>query len=282
MEDYTNIDDDSKLDDSILEDVDFSKITPDYGCDIMGSVLDRYLEIYHQPIEVDKDFNFESFMNKYFDDLSDMDSFLLSKCNECISLMKADHQRYLDDKKRYESIKDGTSDTETVYDMLYNIYLEYTVEKRKTKQGSIRWNNHILSSEEHREAFHNPDKYRFMAREPKEYITTYMDHLKRLRADIISHILDRENFNIYCNMNPKILDIFYELGSSRGHVVFVDFKPKKLRSRKHLDMIMQTGSALFIRTKSEMYHENQRHHKPKKLSRRERKRLNLLKIKEEA
>ena len=279
MEDCTNSNDDFDFDD-----FDFSKFPSDYGCicDTMMSAYRRYLETLHQPIEVDKDFNFESFMNKYFDDLTDMDSFLLSKCNECIGLIEADHQRYLDAKKRYESIKDGTSDTESVFDMLYNAYLEYVVEKRETKQGSIRWNNRILSQDEHREVFHDPDKYRFLAREPKEYISTYTDYLKQLRTDIISHILDRENFNIYCNMNPKILDIFYELGSSRGYVVFVDFKPKKLRSRKHLDMIMQSGSALFIRTKSEMRHENQKHHKPKKLSRRERKRLNLLKIKEEA
>lgn len=82
-------------------------------------------------------------------------------------------------------------------------------------------------------------------------------------------------------MNPRLLDFFYEVTSSKRYTAFINDRYKRIRSRKHLDMILESGDSIYIRKKSEIHRENieNRH---KKLSRRERKRLNLLKIKEEA
>ena len=287
--------DSTKDDIDDLSDIDFSKL--DYVDDYHDSLLHDSFEfskcseicaIYPKNFHREN-FNFGQFMHDIFSDMQNLDPVIVEYVNDAkYKLYETYRSAYEEPLKSYESILNDKCDKDTVIDYVYNQY--QTVRNRIYTLGfpPEGYHRYVAGSDKYHitrddfiKYYIDTGKYKHMIEKPDNHKYFYTKYVDELRDRVISHVLDRENFNIYENMNPRLLDFFYKLTSSKGYTVFINNQYKKIRSRKHLDMILESGDRIYIRKKSEIHRENieNRH---KKLSRRERKRLNLKKIKEEA
>ena len=220
--------------------------------------------------------------------MNDLDSVITSYAEDTKRKLYDEYQiMYIDPCNLYNSIMDDSCDRNVAINYVYDQYHIISDSRyyicapegyHKISTGSNKW---YISRDDFIKYYVETGRYKHMIEKPDNHKYYYSKYVDELKNNIISHMLDRENFNIYDNMNPRLLDFFYEVVSSKRYTVFINDHYKRIRSRKHLDMILESGDEIYIRKKSEIHRENieNRH---KKLSRRERKRLNLLKIKEEA
>lgn len=280
--------------DDDLVDIDFSKLVDQsdcYGSRICTSFRfpdyeNLYDKYFNRPRR--ECFDFDQFIDKAFSDMNDLDSVITSYAEDTKRKLYDEYQiMYVNPCNLYNSIMDDSCDRDVAINYLYDQYHIISDSRyyicapegyHKINTGSNKW---YISRDDFIKYYVETGRYKHMIEKPcnhKYYYSKYVDELKN---NIISHMLDRENFNIYDNMNPRLLDFFYEVVSSKKYTAFINDHYKRIRSRKHLDMILESGDRIYIRKKSEIHRENieNRH---KKLSRRERKRLNLLKLKEEA
>lgn len=282
-----------QVDDDLL-DIDFSKLVDQSDCD--GSLICTSFRFPYYENLYDKYFNrpsrecfdFDQFIDKAFSDMNDLDSVITSYAEDTKRKLYDEYQiMYVDPCNLYNSIMDDSCDRDVAINYLYDQYHIISDSRyyicapegyHKISTGSNKW---YISRDDFIKYYVETGKYKHMIEKPDNHKYYYSKYVDELKNNIISYMLDRENFNIYDNMNPRLLDFFYEVVSSKKYTAFINDHYKRIRSRKHLDMILESGDRIYIRKKSEIHRENieNRH---KKLSRRERKRLNLKKIKEEA
>lgn len=286
-------DDEDQVDDD-LSDIDFSKLVDQNDYDdsrICTSFRfpdyeNLYDEYFNRPSR--ECFDFDQFINETFSDMNDLDSVITRHAEDTKRKLYDEYQTmYLDPCNLYNSIMDDSCDRDVAINYVYNqyhimsnstYYICAPEGYHKISTGSNKW---YISRDDFIKYYVETGRYKHMIEKPDNHKYYYSKYVDELKDNIILYMLDRESFNIYDNMNPRLLDFFYEVVSSKRYTAFINDHYKRIRSRKHLDMILESGDNIYIRKKSEIHRENieNRH---KKLSRRERKRLNLLKIKEEA
>lgn len=285
--------DEDQVDDD-LSDIDFSKLVDQSDYDdsrICRSFRfpdyeNLYDEYFNRPSR--ECFDFDQFINETFSDMNDLDSVITSYAEDTKRKLYDEYRiMYLDPCSLYNSIMDDSCDRDVAINYVYNqyhimsnstYYICAPEGYHKISTGSNKW---YISRDDFIKYYVETGRYKHMIEKPDNHKYYYSKYVDELKDNIILHMLDRESFNIYDNMNPRLLDFFYEVVSSKRYTAFINDHYKRIRYRKHLDMILESGDNIYIRKKSEIHRENieNRH---KKLSRRERKRLNLLKIKEEA
>lgn len=285
--------DDDQIDDDLLNidfsefgylvDHDDSRICTSYTLPGYDYLYNKY---FNRPTR--ECFDFDQFINKSFADTTSLDPIIVKYAEDTKrKLCEVYQTRYLDPYNLYNSIMDDSCDRDIAIDYVYNQYRVISNNKYyiATPEGyhrntaeSKKW---YISRDDFIKYYVETGRYKRMIEEPDNhefYYTTYVDALCN---NIIAHMLDRENFSIYENMNPRMLDFFFKVATSKSYTVFINGRYKRIRNREHLTMILEAKEDIYIRKKSEIRQENIKN-RHKKLSHRERKRMNLRKHKEEA
>lgn len=264
---------DDQIDEDLLN-VDFSNLTGQSDYDdsrICASFrfpeYDRLFDKYFNRLSREC-FDFDQFISETFSDMNDLDSVIASYAEDTKRKLCLEYQTmYVNPCNLYNSIMDDSCDRDVAINYVYNLYRIRSDSKyyicapegyHKISTGSNKWH---ISRDDFIKYYVETGRYKHMIEKPDNHKYYYSKYVDELKDNIISHMLDRENFSIYDNMNPRMLDFFFKIAMSKPYTVFINGRYKRIRSRKHLDMILEAKDDIYIRKKSEIHRENIKNHR---------------------
>lgn len=212
-------------------------------------------------------FDFDAYItseiNRYFDGCKNVDATILGMIKKMRDKVDLQHSMFLVKLNLYNSIMDDTCPVKCAFEYAYNELSYKVTTPDNSDLDNIDFSDEStwslsdfippepISKSEFKKIYFDTGKYKKLLRLPHEDKGNYHYVLNQLEQEIRSYMYDRNHFNIYNNMTPSIIRLFYRECNHPGTVVFVNGRYKKIRKSEQFNKILRQRLPINIRTSEE-------------------------------
>lgn len=213
------------------------------------------------------DFDYEEYItseiNKYVGDNQSVDTRISEMINQIRNAADKQHAQFLTKLNYINSIMDGSCPVdaafEYAYEELHTLFswfdeLDVTAQTPDIPYRSLQdyedCIRHVNKSE-FKEIIFDTNKYKKLLSIPYETESDYRDFIYQLKRQIRDYMYERDQFDIYNNLTPAIIELFRSECMHPGTVVFVNGRFKTIHNGAELRKILRQRLPINIRTSEE-------------------------------
>lgn len=213
------------------------------------------------------DFDYEEYItseiNKYAGDNQSVDTRISEMINQIRNAADEQHAQFLTKLNLYNSIMDGSCPVDEAFEYAYeelHVLFSWFDKLDKIAQipdmpyrGLEDYEKHIryMSRSEFKEIIFDTNKYKKLLSIPYETECDYCDFIYQLERQIRDYMYERDQFDIYNNLTPDIIELFRSECMHPGTVVFVNGRYKTIHNGAELRKILRQRLPINIRTSEE-------------------------------
>ena len=213
------------------------------------------------------DFDYEEYItseiNKYVGEDWNVDNRISEMINQIRNDADKQHAQFLTKLNLYNSVMDGSCPADEAFEYTYDelhVLFSWYDEPDETAQtpdipyrGLQDYEDHIryMDKSEFKEIIFDTNKYKKLLSIPYETERDYCDFIYQLKRQIRDYMYERDQFDIYNNLTPAIIELFRSECMHPGTVVFVNGRYKKIHDGWELRKILRQRLPINIRTSEE-------------------------------